>query len=59
MESCIFEKVNNPKATKLCANLLNNCKNLYRFFIALHNSMSKLCCAQFKCENKLKIGREN
>ena len=28
-------------------------------FSELHNSMTKLCSALFKCENKLKIGWEN
>ena len=49
-----FEKVNNSIATKLCANLLHNCKKIIPS--ALHNSMTKLCGALFKCENKTKIG---
>ena len=56
MEFCIFEKVNNSKVTKLCANLLNNCFNKIKHFSALHSSMTKLCSAPFKCENNLKIG---
>ena len=54
MESCILEKINSSMATKLCTNLLNNCK-IY-IFSALHNSITKLCSALFKCEDKLKIG---
>ena len=52
MEFFINEKVNNSIATKLCANLLNN---RLKQFSALHNSMTKLCSALFKCENKLKV----
>ena len=55
MEFFIFEKFNNSIATKLCAKLLNN-RFKIEFFSARHNSMTKLCRALFKCENKLKIG---
>ena len=52
MEFCIFEKINNSIATKLCANLLNDrFKNS-----AIHNSMTKLCSALFKYDYELKIG---
>ena len=53
MEFCIFDKVNNSIATKLCANLLNNREKNKNS--ALHNSMTKLCCAPFKCKNKMKF----
>ena len=56
MEFCIFEKVNNSIATKLCAKFLDNRAKSLNCFSARHNSMTKLCCALFKCENKLKIG---
>ena len=36
--------------------LINNRKLELSVFSALHNSMTKLCSALFKCENKLKIG---
>ena len=55
MEFCIYEKFNNSIATKLCANLPDNGKKWFNFS-AQHNSMTNLCCALFKCENKLKIG---
>ena len=51
MKLCIFEKSNNSIATKLCAKLVNNRKTIS----ARQNSMTKLCCALFKSENKLKI----
>ena len=55
MEFCIFVKVNNSLATKVCANLLNKRKtNL--IVSELHNSMTKLCSTLFKCEKKLEIG---
>ena len=55
MKFCIIEKFNNSIATKMCADLL---KSVF-FNSAQHNSMTKFCCALFKCENKLKIGWEN
>ena len=57
MEFCSFEKCNNSIATKLRTHLINNRKKIK--FSASHNSTTKLCCALFKCENKLKIGEEN
>ena len=45
---------NNSIATKLCVNLINNCRIFLEYFSALHNSIIKLCSAFFKCENKLK-----
>ena len=59
MEFCIFEKVNNSIATKLCVTLVKNRRIFLKHFSAWHNSMTKLCCTLFKCENKLKIGWEN
>ena len=57
MEFYIFEKVNNSIATKLRVTLLKNSeKNICS---VIHNSMTNLCSAQFKCENKLKIGWGN
>ena len=58
MEFYILEKVNNSIPTKMCANLLNNPKNRNVFSVK-HNSMTKLCRALFKYENKIKIGWEN
>ena len=55
MKFYIIEKVNNSIATKLCANLLNKREKDKIFFSARHNSMTKLCHALFKCENKLKL----
>ena len=54
MEFCILKKFNNSIATKLCPNLLNN--RLKKS--ALHNSMTELYGALFKCDNKQKIGWE-
>ena len=51
MEFCIFEEANNSKATKPCANLLNNCKKIR----AQNNSIKKTCFALFKSENKIKL----
>ena len=56
MEFCIFEKVNNSIAIKLRETLLKNRKIFLKYFSARHNSMTKLCLALFKCENKLRIG---
>ena len=56
MEFCIYEKVNNSIATKLCANLLDNCYKIKTNFSAQHNSMTEFCRALFKRENKIKIG---
>ena len=50
----ILQIFNNLIATKLCVNLINNCRMFLEYFSALHNSMIKLCSAFFKCENKLK-----
>ena len=55
MKFGIIEKVNDSIATKLGVTLLKNRLKLL-FFSAQHNSMTKICRAQFKCENKLKIG---
>ena len=54
-----MKKFNNLIAKKLCANLLNTREKNQTIFSARHNSMTKLCSEQFKCENKLKIGWEN
>ena len=51
-----MKKGNNSIATKLCARLLNKCAKHFIIIIARHNSMTKLCRALFKYENKLKIG---
>ena len=56
MENCKIEKVKNSIDTKLCANLLNKCWKKLIIGSALHNSMTTLCSALFKCENELKIG---
>ena len=56
MESCIFEKVENSIATKLCADLLDNHKPFWVIFSTQHNAMTKFYRGLFKCENKLKIG---
>ena len=53
---CIFEKFNNSIATKLRVTVMKNPKIYIYIFSARHNSMTKLCRAIFKCENKLKIG---
>ena len=50
-----MKKVNNSIATKMCANLLNNCYLIKIKISALHNSLTKLCSALFKCENKCKL----
>ena len=50
----ILQKVNNSIGTKLCVSLINN----WPIFLkngALHNSMTKLCGAFFKYENKQKL----
>ena len=54
-----MKKVNNSIAIKLCVNLLNNREKNRIIFSARHNSMTKLCSALFKCENKLKNGLRN
>ena len=51
MEYCIFEKVNNSIAKKLCADLLNNRLINLIVFSAMHNSMTKFCNLLFKCED--------
>ena len=50
-----LQKVNHSIATKLCVKLMNTCA-IFLKNGALHNSMTKLCSAFFKYENKLKIG---
>ena len=57
MEFPFLEKVNSSIATKLCANFLNK-RFIKNKISALHNSMTKLCSALFKCENRLKISWE-
>ena len=42
-------------STKLCANLLNTGLKNYNIFSAPHNSMTKLCGALNKCEDKIKM----
>ena len=42
IESCIYEKVNTSVATKLCRNLLNNCRNVWT--ILVHNTIQWLIC---------------
>ena len=49
-----LQKVNNSISTKLCVKLINNC-TIFLKIGALHNSMTKLCSAFFKYENKLKL----
>ena len=56
MEFFIFEKVNHSIATKLYARLLNNRNKFLIIISARHISITKFCCALFKCENKLTIG---
>ena len=56
MEFSIFEKGNNSIATKMRVTSLKNRRLLLEYFSAQHNLMTRLCCALFKCENKLKIG---
>ena len=51
----LLQKVNNSIATKVCVNLINTCK-IFEKNGARHNSITKLCYAFFKYENKLKIG---
>ena len=50
-----MKKVNNSIATKMRVNLLKNCKTFLNLFSAPQNSITKLCGALFKCENKLKL----
>ena len=54
-----FWKVNNSIDTKLRVTLLKNRELFFIIFSARHNSLTKFCRALFKCENKLKIGRDN
>ena len=43
----------------MCVTLLNKRIKNNNKFSAVHNSMTKLCSALFKYDNKLEIGREN
>ena len=52
IEFCIFEKSNSSIATKVCDNLLNNCRKYDNVLSARHNSMTKLWCILFKCGEK-------
>ena len=49
-----LHKVNNSIATKLCVELINNCAQFLKKNSTRHNSMTKLCSAFFKYENKEK-----
>ena len=51
-------KSNSIYMLKLCAYLLNRRGKLKKIN-ALHNSMTKFCRALFKCENKIRIFRED
>ena len=51
-----MQKVNNSIATKLCVDMINTCTIFLKQSGAQHNSMTKLCYAFLKYENKLKNG---
>ena len=50
-----LQKVNNSIATKLCVNLINNCKLFFKQNGARHNSMTKLCYAFLNMKINLKL----
>ena len=58
IEFAFLKKSNNPIATELCENLLNNCRKIEIFLV--HNKIKlQNCVVHYLCENKMKIGIEN
>ena len=55
----LSKKVNNSIATKLPVTLINSGRIFLKDLNGLHNWITKLCSALFKCGNRLKLGWEN